>query len=566
MSKSTIEMELKKIFIEQSNLKQDYISTLKKNLFFNNKNIKRFVLSSFMKHISESESLALFDEEIFNIYKMIIDRYILFLDNIRKNKYKFNDEVLKNLSGITSVLESQIRFFSDKCGANINPIYTEKKNITAIYIDKIYKSIDELSNLDIIYTDIDGIMIRENFINKVIELITTAYKQNLISCLNALNDKENREEISYFNDVLEEEREILSSIIKLQIVALEKICKNEEEKLKIDKLLEPIVEVYQQTSKSFDELNNKIKNLNISLNIDFKEDDIKIRDMVFDIFKNVEFIENRDKDKILDIIKKYILKLKDKKVAQEEDKVKVFREDIENALNLADETKKSFECIVSFINDKKEDYKDLENSNIIDGIYESLVIKVDNIQEKLKDIDDLKNNTYVKLAEKINDLKKDKSIPFDLENIYQMLKENLDLEEIEKNLDFDTVIKEVEKIYIPCLKKLDDFIKNTLLFEISTFQEIIYYSVIRLRDKSELKNLVGFIDNINLEIEKNLIENGIEVIKPKPHDKFSAKEHEVLLAEKNEEFLKGEIIKVINYGFKSKEGSVIKRATVIAAK
>ena len=53
---------------------------------------------------------------------------------------------------------------------------------------------------------------------------------------------------------------------------------------------------------------------------------------------------------------------------------------------------------------------------------------------------------------------------------------------------------------------------------------------------------------------------------PNPHDMFDPKEHEVLLAEKNEQFLKGQIIKVVNYGYKKKDKGIIKRATIIAAK
>lgn len=566
MCKSTIEMELKKIFMEQSSLKKDYISMLKKDLFFNNKQIKRFILSHFMKHISENDSLALFDEDIFNVYKTIIDRYILFLDNVEKNEYVFNNEVLKNLSGITSVLKSQVSFFSDKCKVNINPIYTEKKNITTLYIDKIYKSIDELSNLDIIYEEIDGIMLKESFINKVIEIITTTYKQNLTSCLNSINDKENREEISYFNDVLEEEREILSSIIKVQVKAIEDLCKSEEEKNKIDKLLEPIIEVYQQTSKTFDELNLKIKNLDASLNIDFKQDDIEIRDMVYEIFKNTEFVEDRDKEKVLDIIQKYILKLKEKKIKEEEKIIKKLKQDIEIGINLGKKTMGCFKQILDYTDKNKEIYKNLELYNIIEGIYESVSIKVDNIKEKLEEIEKIKNNLYIQLAEKVSYINNQKDVNCDLEKIYQMLRANLDLEEIENFVDFNNVLEEIQRIYKPCQKRLDDFIKNTILFEISTFQEIVYYSVVRLRENEDTKEFTSFIDKTEEEIENSLVDSDILIIKPNPHDMFNAKEHEVLIAEKSEDFSKGQIIKVINYGFKAKDETVIKRATVIAAK
>ncbi len=58
---------------------------------------------------------------------------------------------------------------------------------------------------------------------------------------------------------------------------------------------------------------------------------------------------------------------------------------------------------------------------------------------------------------------------------------------------------------------------------------------------------------------------GVDIIAPKPHDIFNGKEHEVIMAEKNNDFKKGEIIKLINSGYKNKN-YIILRANVIAAK
>ena len=96
----------------------------------------------------------------------------------------------------------------------------------------------------------------------------------------------------------------------------------------------------------------------------------------------------------------------------------------------------------------------------------------------------------------------------------------------------------------------------------------MYYSVVRLRECSDekIKDFTKYIDNMEDKMENTLMENNILLIKPNPHDMFDPKEHEVLLAEKNEQFLKGQIIKVVNYGYKKKDKGIIKRATIIAAK
>ncbi len=231
MCKFAVETELEKIFMEQSYFEKEYITMLKEKFSSNNKQLKRLILSSFINHISNDESLALFDEDIFNIYKTIIDNYIIFLNKVENIDFKFNKEVLKNLSGITSVFKSQVSFFCDDKDIDINPIYTEKKTITAKYIDNIYKNIDSIVNnsfnnininsffcddkdidinpiytekktitakyIDNIYKNIDSIVnnsfnnininrIKECFIKDIIDNIIVSYKKNLIDCFNAI--------------------------------------------------------------------------------------------------------------------------------------------------------------------------------------------------------------------------------------------------------------------------------------------------------------------------------------------------------------------------------------------
>jgi molecular chaperone GrpE (heat shock protein) len=66
-------------------------------------------------------------------------------------------------------------------------------------------------------------------------------------------------------------------------------------------------------------------------------------------------------------------------------------------------------------------------------------------------------------------------------------------------------------------------------------------------------------------IAKVLRAHNIGLIKPKPKDMFDAKEHEVLTAEKHEGYKKGEIIKLINSGYRQ-NGEVLLRANVVAAR
>ncbi len=567
MCKSAIEIEFQKIFMEQSSFKQEYVLMLKEKINSNNKQLKRIILSIFMNNISNGKSLALFDEDIFNIYKTIIDNYINFLNRAENIEFKFNNEVLKNLSGITSVLKSQVSFFGEDKDVEINPIYTEKKTIITKYIDNVYKSIDNFNNIDIFNNSIDIKDIKQYFIDEIIKYIMDSYKTNLIDCFNAINDIENRKEIKYFNDVLEEEREILASIIKLQIKALEDLCKDETEKASIESLLNPIIETYQQTGKSFELLNEKIKTINRGIDIDFETDSKEIEQVIYNIYKEVKLPEDEYKQKILEIFEQYLLNLKENIILEQRENIDLAKSHIENSLNLSNNIKNMFNQISQYINDNREYYKNSDLYNIIDGIYESISIKVDNIQEKQDEVFLNKDKIYLDIDNNLNKIK-NLNIEYDFNTIYDSLKNDFNLDQIKNHINTKSIVSSLEKLYSPYIKKIDEFIKNTILFEISTFQEIMYYSVVRLREceDEKIKDFTKYIDNMEYKIENTLIENSILPIKPNPHDMFDPKEHEVLLAEKNEQFLKGQIIKVVNYGYKKKDKGIIKRATIIAAK
>lgn len=560
MCNESIAIELEKILTKQKSFKQEYVAMIKDAFNQGNKKIKMFILSTFLNHIQNDDSLALFDEDIFTIYKKIIDNYICFLNQIENNNFKFNDDVLKNLSGIISVLKSQVSFFCEEKHIDINPIYTEKKSITAKYLDNIYKDIDNLCNENFENTDLENV--KDNFVNVCLD----SYRQNLTVCFNAINDIENRKQISHFNDVLAEEIEILSSIIKLQITPLEKLCKYDEEKETIDALLMPIIEVYQQTGKSFDTLNNKIKNLDTNININFDEDNENIKKTILTFFENIKQPDQLCKEEAFVIFEKYIQHLKQNIIKQQQQNVDLTKAKIEKILKLSNHIKNDFKNIEQYISKNKNIYEKSQLYNIIQGIYESISIKVDNIQEKENETFLNKDKMYQNMENSLKNLEYLK-INYDFELIYEHLK-NDTLQNIRDYTDFKNIQKDLEQSFVIYTKKLDDFLKNTILFEISTFQEIMYYSVVRLRESNEepIKQFIKYIDSVEQNIENELTKNEIIIIKPNPHDMFDTKEHEVLIAEKNDDFLKGQIIKVINYGYKKKDNGVIKRATVIAAK
>jgi len=111
------------------------------------------------------------------------------------------------------------------------------------------------------------------------------------------------------------------------------------------------------------------------------------------------------------------------------------------------------------------------------------------------------------------------------------------------------------------------FKKEILLHEICTYEEILTHSVSRLR-QSPCPIAAGaavLLDSTFDVLESILKKRSITIIRPATGTKFNAQEHEVLMAEKQDGFAAGEIIKVLTSGYGQKE-RVILRANVVAAR
>ncbi len=112
--------------------------------------------------------------------------------------------------------------------------------------------------------------------------------------------------------------------------------------------------------------------------------------------------------------------------------------------------------------------------------------------------------------------------------------------------------------------ELDNFKKECVLREISTFEEIINHSLSTLSENENNFEFIKFMEEINEDIRSSLEKHDIKIILPKVEETFDAKEHFVLVAEKDKMFKKGQIIKVVSSGFKEND-LVIVKANVVCA-
>jgi molecular chaperone GrpE (heat shock protein) len=111
------------------------------------------------------------------------------------------------------------------------------------------------------------------------------------------------------------------------------------------------------------------------------------------------------------------------------------------------------------------------------------------------------------------------------------------------------------------------YLQKELLFELQTYDEILRYALPKLSELEEDK-CQDFIKQLNQLYHKCLVsleKQKIKVIDPQPHTPFDGKIHEVLLAQEEEGFSKGEVIRSHSVGYQFGD-EVIIRATVIGAK
>lgn len=234
----------------------------------------------------------------------------------------------------------------------------------------------------------------------------------------------------------------------------------------------------------------------------------------------------------------------------------------------------TFYSIINYTNENKEILAAYEEEyKIIDAVSKTLEIKTLNLKDGQKYfIDEIENFL------KINTLELPKRLTESILNVWENYKiingntqESLDnffykiVEEETKNM-----LPLAKKIAIERKKKFDNKIlelkKNNILFEISTFNEMLNYSISHLKISTEIDVLmyVQIVEEANSMINTTLVSHNIRAIVPVAHQEFSAKEHEVIMVEENASFKKGEIIRVSNNGYKQ-DDKVIIRASVIVA-
>lgn len=446
--------------------------------------------------------------------------------------------------------------------------------------------------------------IYKGIINNTIDLLYQTYIEITMTSIEKINNLQFRKAANFYYESIKQEKENLEIIIKVQINALEDELKNMNievlEHQKINQILDTLIEAYQHLGREIESLAAYFKEIESAS----KEINLLNKEQFVDYIVNEgskKYIQDLSSKEFPNDIKILNDKINETKLDFEFELNKTTKEiinyklvcfnksnDIKTEINnfIKDKTAMTNEFLECFIyiknyyDENKESLFNTSYSDIFKGIYETIEIKIESLSENrdmfLENLYNVSNNLNFNIADQNKErIQADilqlwyNKHPFSkkefidlLESIYNAIEQHEIILKYKNNVkkQKDLKLNQINKSYI-------NFLKDSLLFELTTYEEILNYSISRLRqtDIEIVNDFVKVIDEVSSKIDKLLLKYNIETIKPNPYDLFDGKEHEILMAEKNKDFEKGHIIKLMNTGYKY-NNAVIIRANVIAAK
>ena len=257
------------------------------------------------------------------------------------------------------------------------------------------------------------------------------------------------------------------------------------------------------------------------------------------------------------------------------------RKNAANNVLMADELSAAFNKIISFYDSNAEHLSACRDIEIIKGIYDTIAIKKESLTEGKSVYLEATESAFAEYSDNCPKLS-GAEMSLMTDGIYKLLLSAAERITVTSFADMlfnmvsssehfcaytDTLSKYSDRM-CEVFKKTDiTYKKESLLYEITTYAEIMNYSVPRLNDAEDGAegDFVRLCRDVSSEISVIIQKNGITPIIPSPRDVFNGKEHEVLIAEENSGLNRGEIIKVLNPGYKLGE-TVLIRANVIAAR
>ena len=485
------------------------------------------------------------DEDIFVHLKAVMEVYRRVTE--LAGEFSFADPAITALmDGICEVLSSRLREFCDAAAdTQGNPIKAEKLEILSEVSQTTRAALESCGgNVSAAYE---------------------IYLSGLKSCLSRLNDLHGRKSARFYTELIEREFEELGNIVKLQRV---NAAIPIEQAIAVSGILDALSEAYRMTEPV-------VANFQALQSAPQKN---PVR--TFEEFENVLGAAIMPKSPPPPEIAEFFAALDANSAAlfegidTEYKRAAYSLQRIVGAkILLAEEITAGFEKTLENLTIAGDETE----NDILSGICETVEIKIAGLRESVQNFARQTGDTIKKFSEEKDAVDDSERLAI-LQDIRTAWLENPPQSED----DVPDFFASCGEFFVPVFARVklqtDDytakleksafrFKKEVLLYEICTFEEILTHSVSHLRDSenADVSAAAELLDSTFCDLEVILKKNNITVIRPLPGEIFNAKEHEILVAEKQDGREKGEIIKIVTAGYRL-ANSVILRANVIAAR
>lgn len=493
---------------------------------------KTATILKMLGYFSVSQSMMTnYDKELY-IELVTAKEYIVhclkLIDEVKSNKCSKNDINLINKIQyeLQSVLIEKASLMQSY---TINPIEEERNKIIDYNAGQLLDMLSDVRSEYIEKYYCELLLGNKNIIKTINDSINEKYIQKMCSAtISVINSS-----VLMLNN--NKDRVVLNEYIQLfeYLVGAYENINNEIKNTKGISIA--IEEVIGYCSFCYNHINNKLMSINrsrslytykkyeIDVDVFGKKIDESIKSVADEFFVGLEImgLDKSYEDCINIIVEKYKYNF----MTEEQKIVDV----VDNIIN-------KFNEFLNVYYSDFENLKTLDNYKVVEAIANTVKIKVENIVEQK---DGLKIVEVTCKEDIVNLIEADK------------------IDDILNNTTCDNNVSIEYK----------QFVVECLLNEIITLDEIYCYSIQNIKNETDVytKKYVNAFEKMIDDIENELVKINISKINPKEHDLFDARKHNVLIAEDNKQFKKGEVIKTVNVGYEQGE-KVLVRATIVASK
>jgi len=515
---------------------------MKNNMFVE---LKRAACVELKHSAARFARLGTSDEEIYEtLFKLMgVYRQVVELGQ------EFDNEVM---AGLCEVLSSRLKEFAEVYSGEGNPVLEEKRTILDAAAVQFCMQIDNIAART-----------EDAVKNDCLLAIYPHFQDALHHCVAKLDNLHSRTVTAMYTSFMEREWEELGNIIKVQIIALESAASDTI--TPVETILNSLREIYQHIGPvihNFQKLLHLPPGRSVGLEC---EEFVAALGGAFDIQGESQLQMSNDNN---------FFCLLDKEVQRA---IGSLQKDVKKAAHQMQRLVSSEKTLANAITKAFEQINlptlqaTCTNADIVKGIAETIAIKIESLQENMAMFDEESQTLLLAFSQAdiistdaerhaVQEAAREAWLAAppqktDIPAFFEKLLANMRAKKL--------IATHMDKMEKCCFR----FKKDVLLFEICTFEEILTHSVSRIRESeiAEITAVAATLDAAYANLENLLKKNNIVAIRPAPHQQFNAFEHEVLVAEKLEGFNKGEIIKIINTGYKQRD-KVILRANVVAAR